>query len=87
MVFEPMRPEPDARAPTWLADQGARGLFITAVTEAELRTGPAIMPEGRRREALGAALEAVLAGGHAGRVLPVEGVLRGDVPAMHTLTA
>lgn len=73
VVSEPMRPEPDARVLAWLAAQDAGALFITAVTEAELRTGLAIMPEGRRREALGAALEAVLAEDFAGRVLPFEG--------------
>ena len=73
VVSEPMRPEPDARVLAWLAGQDAGALFITAVTEAELRTGLAIMPEGRRREALAAALEAVLAEDFAGRVLPFEG--------------
>lgn len=73
VVSEPMRPEPDGRVLAWLAAQDAGALFITAVTEAELRTGLAIMPEGRRREALAAALEAVLAEDFAGRVLPFEG--------------
>ena len=70
-----MRREPDARVLAWLAAQDARALFITAVAEAELRTGLAIMPEGRRREALGAVLEAVLLEDFAGRVLPFEGGL------------
>lgn len=72
VVSEPMRPEPDPRVLAWLAGQDAGALFVTAVTEAELRTGLAIMPEGRRREALGAALEAMLAEDFAGRVLPFE---------------
>lgn len=73
VVSEPMRPEPDPRVLAWLAGQDAGALFITVVTEAELRTGLAVMPGGRRREALGAALEAVLAEDFAGRVLPFEG--------------
>lgn len=73
VVSEPMRPELDARVLVWLADQDVGALFTTAVTEAELRTGFAIMPEGRRREALGAALEAVLVEDFARRVLPFEG--------------
>jgi toxin FitB len=72
VVSEPMRPEPDAGVLTWLARQDASALFITAVTEAELRTGLALLPEGRRRDALEAALEAVLAEDFAGRVLPFE---------------
>lgn len=73
VVSEPMRPEPDVRVMAWLAAQDAGALFVTAVTEAELRTGLAIMPEGQRREALGAALEAVLDEDFAGRVLAFEG--------------
>jgi hypothetical protein len=73
VVSEPMRPEPEAQVLAWLAAQNAGALFVTAVTEAELRTGLAIMPGGRRREALGAALETVLAEDFAGRVLPFEG--------------
>ncbi|TNC45240.1 type II toxin-antitoxin system VapC family toxin [Rubellimicrobium rubrum] len=73
VVSEPMRPVPDERVLRWLAAQDAGTLFLTAVTEAELRTGLALLTAGRRREALTAALEAVLAQDFAGRVLPFEG--------------
>lgn len=73
VVSEPMRPHPDAQVLRWLAARETRTLFLTAVTEAELRAGVALLPDGRRREALGAALEAVLAQDFAGRVLPFEG--------------
>ena len=73
VVSEPMRPVPDEHVLRWLARQDASTLFLTAVTEAELRTGLALLPAGKRREALGAALEAMLAEDFAGRVLPFEG--------------
>ncbi len=73
VVSEPMRPAPDERVLRWLAAQDASTLFLTAVTEAELRTGLALLPAGKRREALTAALEAVLTQDFAGRVLPFEG--------------
>ncbi|TNC66395.1 type II toxin-antitoxin system VapC family toxin [Rubellimicrobium roseum] len=73
VVSEPMRPVPDERVLRWLSAQDASTLFLTAVTEAELRTGLALLPAGRRREALTTALEAVLAQDFAGRVLPFEG--------------
>ena len=82
VVSEPMRPEPDPRVLAWLAGQDAGALFVTAVTEAELRTGLAIMPEGRRREALGAALEAMLADGGV-RDLATARALRDDLLAAH----
>ena len=73
VVSEPMRPQPDTNVLRWLAAQDAGTLFLTAITEAELRTGVALLPEGKRREALRAALEAVLVQDFAGRVLPFEG--------------
>ncbi|TNC63111.1 type II toxin-antitoxin system VapC family toxin [Rubellimicrobium roseum] len=73
VVSEPMRPVPDERVLRWLAAQDASTLFLTAVTEAELRTGLALLPTGKRREGLTLALEAVLAEDFAGRVLPFEG--------------
>ena len=73
VVSEPMRPQPDERVLRWLSAQDAGTLFLTAITEAELRTGLAFLPEGRRREALGAALESVLTQDFASRVLPFEG--------------
>ena len=73
LVSEPMRSRPDGQVLRWLAARDASTLFLTAVTEAELRTGVALPPDGRRREALGAALEAMLAQDFAGRVLPFEG--------------
>lgn len=72
VVSEPMRPEPNARVLAWLAAQEATTLYLTAITEAELRTGVALMPEGRRREATQIALEAVFVEDFAGRVLPFE---------------
>jgi toxin FitB len=73
VVSEPMRPVPDERVLRWLAAQDASTFFLTAVTEAELRTGLALLPAGKRQEGLTLALEAVLAEDFAGRVLPFEG--------------
>jgi predicted nucleic acid-binding protein len=73
VVSEPMRPQPDERILRWLSAQDASTLFLTVVTEAELRTGLAFLPEGRRRAKLVAALEAVLTQDFAGRVQPFEG--------------
>ena len=50
----------------------ARELFVTAVTEAEIRTGIAFLPEGGRRRGLADAAERTLGGLFAGRVLPFD---------------
>lgn len=73
VVSEPMRPKPDERVMRWFADQDAADLFTTAITEAELRTGAALLPAGQRREAIAVAVEAVLTESFSGRVLPFEG--------------
>ena len=64
------RPNPEVLA--WLDDQPTRELFVTAVTEAEVRTGIAFLPEGARRRGLAEAAEAAFGGLFAGRVLPFD---------------
>ena len=49
-----------------------RELFVTAVTEAEVRTGIAFMPEGKRRRGLAEAADRAFRGLFAGRVLPFD---------------
>ena len=41
-----MRSDPSAEVLAWLDRRPARELFLTAVTEAEARTGIAFLPEG-----------------------------------------
>ena len=53
----------------WLADQPDASVFISAVTEAELRYGVALLPTGKRRSALGAAIDDMLSEDFAGRIL------------------
>ena len=63
---------PDEQVAGWVLAQSAAGLFTTAVTEAELRYGLALMPEGRRRRALEIAVVGVLEEDLGGRVLPFD---------------
>ena len=44
----------------WFGQHDASALFISAVTEAELRTGVAILPEGQRRDRLQLAIDAMI---------------------------
>ena len=50
-------------------EQPTLDLFVSAVTEAEIRTGVAILPEGARRRGLADAAERTLGSLFAGRVL------------------
>ncbi|MEL7464835.1 MAG: type II toxin-antitoxin system VapC family toxin [Pseudomonadota bacterium] len=70
VVSELLRPAPEARVEAWLAAQDGSAVYLTTVTEAELRYGARIMAKGRRREALAAALDLILDEDFAGRILP-----------------
>ena len=72
IVSELMRPAPSPAVMSWLGAQPASSLFISAVTEAELRYGVMLLPEGRRRADLMTALEAMLAEDFAARILPFD---------------
>ena len=72
VVSEMMRDEPSPEVLVWLDGWPARELFITAVTEAEVRTGVALLPEGRRRRGLAEAAEHAFGSLFAGRVLPFD---------------
>ncbi len=72
VVSELMRPMPSPAVETWMSAQPAAGMFISAVAEAELRYGLALLPEGQRQRRLLAQAEAMLAEDFAGRILPFD---------------
>ena len=72
VVSELMRPAPDPNVVEWVASRRAALLFFSAVGEAELRYGVAILPAGRRRDALAQAVDGLVREDFAGRVLPFD---------------
>ena len=60
VVSELIRKSPDPAVEAWPAGHPLEDLFFSAVGEAELRYGAAILPEGRRRETLVSDIEAML---------------------------
>lgn len=72
VVSEALRPNPDPAVATWIIGQVKASLFLTAVTEAELRYGIARMDAGRRRDELLRETESMLAFDFAGRILPFD---------------
>ena len=72
VISETMRAEPHVSVVTWLDSRPARDLFVTAITEAEIRSGVAMLPEGRRRRGLAEAAERVFGKMFAGRILPFD---------------
>ena len=72
VISELMRAEPAQTVLDWFGMYDASDLFISAVTEAELRTGVAILPEGQRRDRLQAAIDAMLDLDFQARILPFD---------------
>ncbi len=78
VVSELMRPRPDPRALRWVSAQPTRSLFTTAITEAEILLGVALLPEGKRRRALELAVGEMFSDDFEGRVLPFDSAATSD---------
>ena len=72
VVSELMRLTPAPAVMAWFSGQDSAELYLTAVSEAELRAGAAILPAGRRRDRLATEVDAVVRQDFAGRVLPFD---------------
>ena len=72
VVSELMRPEPTAAVLDWVDGRNPTALFLSAISEADLRAGVAMLPQGRRRDRLLAAVEAVIEHDFMGRLLPFD---------------
>ena len=72
ILSELMRPAAEPAVERWLAAQPAASVFISAITEAELRYGAAVLPIGKRRTTLTSEIEAMLKENFDGRILPFD---------------
>ncbi len=72
VLSELLRAAPERSVLQWLAAQPAEGLFVTAVTQAEMMLGARLLPSGKRRSALESALRGMFDEDFAGRVLPFD---------------
>lgn len=72
VISELMRPEPSAAVLTWFGQHGETDLYLSAIVEAELRRGAAVLPAGKRRDRLIAEIHAMISEDFAGRVLPFD---------------
>jgi toxin FitB len=78
VVSELLRTAPEPAVLVWFAQQPAETLFVSAVTQAEMMLGARLLPPGKRRGALEAALRATFDEDFAGHILPFDS---GAVPA------
>jgi predicted nucleic acid-binding protein len=72
VLSEALKPSPSAKVLEWLAAQSGAQLFTTAITEAEILHGLELLPKGRRRNALSAAVDAMFEEDFGGRILPFD---------------
>jgi predicted nucleic acid-binding protein len=72
VLSEALRPKPSAKVLDWMRSQSITALFTTAITEAELYYGLALLPKGKRRSSLESIVEPIFTQDLAGRVLPFD---------------
>lgn len=72
VMSELLRPKPEGAVEAWLTDQPPASVFTTAITEAEILYGVHLLPDGRRKQELLAAIGPIFAEDFAGRVLPFD---------------
>ena len=72
VVSELMRPAPAGAVLAWFAAQEAHDLYLSAIGEAELRRGAAMLPAGKRRDQLMTTIDAMIAEEFAGCILPFD---------------
>ena len=72
VASELMRSEPMAAVAAWIAEHDAQDMYLTAVSEAELLYGVAILPAGKRWNAIESAMTRWLNVGFRERILPFD---------------
>jgi len=72
VMSEPLRQAPEPRVVEWIDAQAMETMFLSAITVAQLRTGIALLPAGKRRAGLQDNLEKRVLPLFAGRVLPFD---------------
>ena len=73
VVSDIILPVPNPSVACWVAEQVETDLFVTAVTEAELRSGIELLPLGHRRTTLETRITQILNDAFQGRILPFDG--------------
>ena len=72
VVSELMLPIPSSHVADWVAGQATASLYLSTVSEAELRFGVEILPTGERRNRLLRQVDGMLREDFAGRILPFD---------------
>jgi predicted nucleic acid-binding protein len=82
VVSELMKARPEERVLAWLDRHPRDRVFTSAITRAEIESGVALLPQGKRRDALAAAARAMFTEDFAGAVLPFDDGAAGHYGAL-----
>jgi hypothetical protein len=72
VVSEPMKPDGHCGVQAWLDEQIAETLYLTSISLSELLLGVEVLPDGKRKVGLAAALSELLTTLFGARVLPFD---------------
>lgn len=72
VVSELMRPQPNPKVLDWFARHMDAGMYTSSITQAEILTGIALLPAGKRRATLAQAAEEMFNQDFADRCLPFD---------------
>ena len=72
VLSELMRPRPSSVVLSWFAQQEHGEFYTSAITQAELLLGVALLPSGKRRNAIADAMEQMFDQDFVGRCLPFD---------------
>ena len=72
VISEPMKSSGNLAVQTWLDRQAAETLYLTATSLSELLVGIEILPDGKRKEGLDAALSELVVMLFGSRILPFD---------------
>jgi predicted nucleic acid-binding protein len=70
VLSELIKPAPMRAVTEWVASQPATSMYTTSITQAEILHGIMLMPSGKRRSSIEAAVEAMFSQDFGSRVLP-----------------
>ena len=74
VLSELMRSKPDAVVVNWVGTQPSTSLFTTAITQAEILYGVALLPEGKRKEGLAHAVDQMFLEDFRDRILSFDSI-------------
>jgi toxin FitB len=86
VISEPLKPAPDRRVLAWLDEQAAETLCTTAVNYAEVLSGIACLPAGKRKRALALDTQETMQSLFTQRILPFDAEAAVEYAEVEALT-